>query len=142
MIYIWIKAVHIIFVIAWVAGMLILPRYKIHQLSAEPGSQLFETMSSAAIKLRKIILTPALIVAWALGITMLVMNPALLSEGWIHAKLLLLLCFTGLHGYLISISKKVDQGMFTGSQTALKLLNELPFILVIVIVILAVVKPF
>jgi putative membrane protein len=141
MLYLWVKALHLIFVIAWIAGLLILPRYKLHQLSSTPGEPLFETMKSASGKLRKIILTPGIILVWALGITLIVLNPSLMSSGWLHAKLLLVLVLSGLHGYFVALGKKIDRGEAV-SANRLKLLNELPFVLMIVIVILVIVKPF
>lgn len=140
--YIWIKAIHIIFVIAWMAGLLIFPRYKLHQLKSKPGNELFETMKDASARLRRIILTPALLIVWALGITMLVLNQNLLSSGWMHAKLALVLILSGVHGYFISIGRKIDAGSEAVSAKTLKLLNELPFVIMIGVVIFAVVKPF
>ncbi|NQY41431.1 MAG: CopD family protein [Henriciella sp.] len=140
--YIWVKAFHIIFVVALMAGLLIYPRYKLHQLSSKPGDELFETMKEASNRLRKIILNPALIIVWVLGITMLVMNQSLLSVGWMHVKLLLVLILSGLHGYFISIGKKIDRGDVAPTAKTMKMLNEVPFIIMIGVVILAVVKPF
>ena len=140
--YLWIKAFHIIFVIALMAGLLIYPRYKLHQLSSKPGDELFETMKDASNRLRKIILNPALVVVWVLGITMLVMNQSLLSVGWMHAKLLLVLILSGLHGYFISIGKKIDRGDVAPTAKTMKMLNEVPFLIMIAVVILAIVKPF
>ena len=108
--YLWVKAFHIIFVVALMAGLLIYPRYKLHQLSSKPGDELFETRKEAANRLRQIILNPALIIVWVLGITMLIMNQSLLTVGWMHLKLLLVVILSGLHGYLISIGKKIDRG--------------------------------
>lgn len=140
--YLWVKALHIIFVVALMAGLLIYPRYKLHQLSSKPGDELFETMKEASNRLRKIILNPALIIVWVLGITMLVMNQSLLSVGWMHVKLLLVLILSGLHGYFISIGKKIDRGDVAPTAKTMKMLNEVPFIIMIGVVILAVVKPF
>jgi putative membrane protein len=140
--YLWVKAFHIVFVIALMAGLLIYPRYKLHQLSSKPGDELFETMKEASNRLRKIILNPALIIVWILGITMLVMNQRLLSVGWMHTKLLLVLILSGLHGYFISIGKKIDRGDVAPTAKTMKMLNEVPFLIMIGVVILAVVKPF
>lgn len=140
--YLWVQAFHIIFVIALIAGLLIYPRYKLHQLKSKPGDQLFETMMEASNRLRKIILNPALILVWVLGITMLVMNQSLLSMGWMHTKLLLVLILSGLHGYFISIGKKIDRGDVVLSASTLKMLNEVPFLIMVFVVILAVTKPF
>ncbi len=140
--YLWVKAFHIVFVIALMASLLIYPRYKLHQLSSKPGDELFETMKEASNRLRKIILNPALIIVWILGITMLVMNQSLLSVGWMHTKLLLVLILSGLHGYFISIGKKIDRGDVAPTAKTMKMLNEVPFLIMIGVVILAVVKPF
>ena len=140
--YLWVKAFHIIFVIALMAGLLIYPRYKLHQLSSKPGDELFETMKEASNRLRKIILNPSLIIVWILGITMLVMNQSLLTAGWMHTKLLLVLILSGLHGYFISIGKKIDRGDVATTAKTMKMLNEVPFLIMIGVVILAVVKPF
>ena len=139
--YLWIKAFHLIFVVAFMAGMLIQPRYKLHQLGSAPGEPLFETMKSASAKLRHIILTPSIIMVWVLGIAMVAMNPALLQIGWFHVKLLFVLILTGLHGYFVSVGKKVDRGEAVSARR-LKMMNEVPFILLIVIVIMVIVRPF
>ena len=140
--YLWIKAAHVIFVIALMAGLLIYPRYKLHQLSSKPGDELFETMREASDRLRKIILNPALIIVWVLGLTMLYLNQGLLSQGWMHVKLVLVLILSGLHGYFISIGKKIDRGDVAPTSRTLKMLNEVPFLIMIFVVILAVGKPF
>ncbi len=140
--YLWVKAFHIIFVIALMAGLLIFPRYKLHQLKSAPGEPLFEAMKEASLKLRKIILTPAILMVWALGITMLVLNPDLLQHSWMHVKLVLVVILSGLHGYFISLGKKIDKGVPVGSEKRFRLLNEVPFMIMIAIVILVVVQPF
>ena len=142
MLYLFVKALHIIFVVSLMASLLVYPRYKIHQLSSSPGEPLFETMKKSSQQLRMIIMNPSLILVWVLGLTMLWMNPALLSQGWLHVKLLLVLILSGLHGYFISLGKKVDRGGDGVSAKRLRMLNEVPFLLMIVIVILVAVKPF
>lgn len=141
MLYLWIKALHLIFVIAFMAGMLILPRYKLHQLTSKPGDQLFEAMKSASVKLRNIILTPSIILVWVFGITMMVMNPSLFQQGWFHVKLALVVILTGMHGYFVWLGKKIDRNEAISARR-LKMLNELPFILMIVVVIMVIVRPF
>ncbi|MEM9937644.1 MAG: CopD family protein [Pseudomonadota bacterium] len=142
MLYLWVKAFHIIFVIAWMAGMLIFPRYKLHQVKSEPGAELFETMKEASAKLRKIILTPSLLLVWALGLGLIALNPSLLSQGWMHAKLALVFALSGFHGYLVSLGRKVDSASGEVSARKLQMLNELPFVIMIGVVILVVVRPF
>ena len=141
MLYLSVKAAHLIFVIAFMAAMLIYPRYKLHQLSSKPGDELFETMKSASNKLRMIILNPSVILVWVLGIAMMFMNPALLSLGWFHVKLLFVILLTGLHGYFITMGKKIDRGE-TLPAKRLKMLNEVPFLLMIVVVVMVIVRPF
>ncbi|MEL7285649.1 MAG: CopD family protein [Pseudomonadota bacterium] len=141
-VYLWIKAVHIIFVIALIAGLVIYPRYKLHQLKAAPGEPLFETMREASDRLRRIIMNPALILVWILGLAMLYLNPTLLSQGWMHVKLVLVLILSGLHGYFISMGKKIDRNEMNLNSKTLKMLNEVPFVIMIGVVILAVIKPF
>lgn len=142
MLYLWVKAAHLIFVIALMAGLLVYPRYKIHQLSSQPGEPLFETMKDASNRLKNIILNPSIILVWILGLWMLYLNPALLEQGWMHAKLALVLAISGLHGYFISLGKKVDRVTGTVHAKRLRLLNEVPFLLMIGVVILVIVKPF
>ena len=136
MTYLWIKALHLIFVVAFMAGMLILPRYRLHQLGSSPGEPLFETMKDSSAKLRKIILAPSIILVWVFGITM-----ALFQEGWFHVNLLMVVILTGMHGYFISVGRKVDRGEALSVRRQ-KMLNELPFILLIIIVIMVIVRPF
>lgn len=140
--YLWVKAAHVVFVIALMAGLLVYPRYKIHQLSSKPGEPLFETMKDASNRLRKVILNPSLVLVWIFGLTMLWLNPSLLSMPWMHVKLLLVLILSGLHGYFIGIGKKIDRGGDGITAKRLRMLNEVPFLLLIGIVIMVIVRPF
>lgn len=141
-IYLWVKSAHIIFVIALMAGLLIYPRYKIHQLSSRPGEPLFETMKDASARLKRIILTPSLLLVWGSGIWMLVLNPDLLSQGWMHVKLALVAVITAVHAYFMVLGKKVDGVSGTVEAKTLRMLNEVPFILMIGVVIMVIVRPF
>ncbi|MBA4339073.1 MAG: hypothetical protein C0421_09525 [Hyphomonas sp.] len=141
-IYLWVKSAHIIFVIALMAGLLIFPRYKIHQLSSRPGEPLFETMKDASARLKRIILTPSLLLVWGFGIWMLVLNPDLLSQGWMHVKLALVAVITAVHAYFMVLGKKVDAVAGTVQAKTLRMLNEVPFILMIGVVIMVIVRPF
>jgi protoporphyrinogen IX oxidase len=142
MLYLWVKALHIIFVVSLMASLLVYPRYKIHQLSSQPGEPLYEAMKKASYQLRMIIMNPSLILVWVFGLAMLWMNQDLLSQGWLHVKLGLVLVLSGLHGYFIRLGKKTDRGGEGVSAKTLRMLNEVPFLLMIVIVILVAVKPF
>ncbi len=141
-IYLWVKSAHVVFVVALMAGLLIYPRYKIHQLASRPGEPLFETMRDASARLKRIILNPSLILVWGLGLWMLYLNPSLLQQGWMHAKLALVVGITAMHAYFTVLGKKVDAVTGTVEAKTLRMLNEVPFILMIGIVILVIVKPF
>jgi len=141
-IYLWVKSAHLIFVVALMAGLLVYPRYKIHQLSSRPGEPLFETMKDASARLKRIILNPSLGLVWVLGLWMLYLNPDLLAQGWMHAKLLLVLGISGLHAYFIILGKRVDAVTGTVQAKTLRMLNEVPFIMMIGVVIMVIVRPF
>lgn len=142
MLYLWLKALHIIFVVAWMASLLIYPRYKIHQLGSRPGEPLFDTLRDASNKLRKIIMSPAIVLVWVFGLSMLATNPGLLSSGWMQLKFLLVLLLSGVHGYFVALGKRIDAGETGVSGTRMRVLNEVPFLIMIVVVILVVIKPF
>lgn len=144
--YNWLKAGHIIFVVALMGGLLVYPRYKIHQLSSAPGEALFETMKDASHRLKNIILNPSLILVWVFGLAMVFVDwqrgGQIYLAGWFHAKFLLVLILSGLHGYFIGLGKKVDRVTGTVQAKTLRMMNEVPFLLMIGIVILVIVKPF
>lgn len=121
---------------------MIYPRYKIHQLASQPGQPMFDTLSNAAKLLRRMIMTPSMVLVWVFGVAMLVANPALLSAGWLHAKLVLVVAMTGMHGFYLVQGKRIDTGVASVDARRLRLLNEVPFLLLIGIVILVVVRPF
>ncbi|MEM0985694.1 MAG: CopD family protein [Pseudomonadota bacterium] len=142
MIYLAVKSAHIVFVVAWMASLLIYPRYKIHQLTGIPGGELALAMSDASTRLRRIIMTPAMLLVWGLGITMIVLNPGLLQQGWLHAKIFLLVVLSGIHGWFVGMGRKIDNGQSPVSAKTLRMINEAPFLLMIVVVVLAITKPF
>jgi putative membrane protein len=147
--YPWVKAAHIIFVIFWVAGMFMLPRYLVyHQEALEktgPGSVEAQSWVERENKLRKMILSPSMILVWLLGLTLAV-NLGLFSGtpglGWLHAKLFLVVVLSGYHGWAVGYAKKLAAGKPTLTGRQLRMINELPAILVILIVILVIVRPF
>ena len=140
--YLWIKAAHLIFVVAWMASLLIYPRYKIHQMSSAPGEPLFETLKDASARLRRTIMWPSMILVWVLGLALLAQNTPLMSQGWLHAKLTLVAGITGVHFWFLALGRRVDQQTIGSSQRTLRMLNEIPFLLMIVVVVLVIVKPF
>ena len=141
--YYWLKAAHLIFVIFWMAGLFMLPRYLVyHQEALAAGRQdeavLWVTREG---KLRSIILTPAMIVVWLLGLTLATVGQHW-GEGWLHAKLALVLALSGYHGWAVGYARKLAAGRPTLSGRTLRLVNEVPALAAILIVGLAVVKPF
>jgi putative membrane protein len=144
-VWLWAKAAHVIFVIFWMAGLFILPRYLVHHQEALGDPVQARAWAEREARLRRVILTPSLIVVWALGIA-LALNLGLADGqpglGWLHAKLLLVLLLSGYHGWAVGYSRKLaaGKGMMTSRQ--LRMVNEIPAIFVALIVILAVVRPF
>lgn len=141
--YLWLQALHIIAVISWMAAMLYLPRLFVYHASAKPGSELSETLKVMERRLLKFICNPAMIAAWVLGLTMLYANPGILSgQGWMHAKLTLVLLLSGVHGVLAKNVRVFAADANTKSPKYFRILNEIPTVLMIGIVILAVTKLF
>ena len=145
MLFLVFKSLHIIAIIAWMAGLMLYPRYKIHQLGDVAGGILFERMKEASAKLRKIILTPAMLASWVFGFAMLAVNPGIIGAGgpvWFPLKFALVLVITGFHGWFTVQGRKIDAGVPAADQGRLRALNEVPFIALIIIVFLVVLKPF
>lgn len=140
--YLWIKAFHIISVIAWMAGMFYLPRLFAYHADAEKGSDKSETFKVMERRLLRIIINPAMIAAFVFGIMMIIANPGLLQTPWFHAKLTLVLLMTAVHGLLARWRKVFMRDENTRPAKFYKIWNEIPTVLMIIIVILAIVKPF
>ena len=147
--YLWIKAAHIIFVIFWIAGLFLLPRYYVYHQESAAGSAEEKKWVERERKLRDIILTPSIILVWLLGIALATMGPSGSPEygtwwsyGWLHAKLLFVLILSGFHGYMIGYGRKLAAGNRPATGKALRLMNEIPGVATAIIVILVVVKPF
>jgi len=145
--YDWVKAAHLIFVIFWMAGLFMLPRYLVYHQEALAAGNAAEAASwvEREGKIRKIILTPAMIVVWVLGLS-LALNLGLADGapglGWLHLKLLLVFLLTGYHGWTVGYAKKLAAGKPTLTGKQLRMLNEVPALAVTLIVVLAIVKPF
>ena len=140
--YPWLRALHILSVIAWMAGMLYLPRLYVYHMDASPGGELDETLKIQERRLLKGITNPAMIATWTFGVLMLIANPGLLSQGWMHAKLLLVIVMSGVHGYYAATLKKFARGERPRTARFWRIVNEAPAVLAIFIVIFAVVEPF
>lgn len=141
MTYLWLKAGHVIFVIFWMAGLFMLPRYLVYHQEAAPGSAEEALWVERERKLLKIILAPAIVVVWVLGI-LLATSANAWGEPWLHAKLALVLLLSGYHGYMAAYAKKLARGERALSGKHLRLLNEVPGVVAALIVVLVIVRPF
>lgn len=139
--YPWIKAAHVIAIIAWMAGMLYLPRLFVYHCEAEPGSKQSETFKVMERRLLTVIINPAMTLAWALGLW-LAWTGGFFASGWFHAKLLLVVVLSGLHGLFSRSVRDFAADRNRRSQKFYRIINEVPAILMIGIVILVIVKPF
>jgi protoporphyrinogen IX oxidase len=139
--YLWLKALHIVAVIAWMAGMLYLPRLFVYHSTAKPGSELSETFKLMERRLLNFIMMPAMIVTWIVGIV-LVFQGQWLGAGWFHAKFVLVVLMTVLHGLFAHWVNEFSLDRNRHSQKTYRIINELPTLLLVLIVVLVVVKPF
>lgn len=140
--YLWFKAGHVIAMVAWMAGMFYLPRLFVYHVDAKKGGELSETLKVMERRLMRIIINPAMGLTWLFGLGLLWANPALLQEGWIHVKLTAVLLLSGLHGMLSRHRKQFAADANTHSAKYYRYLNEVPTVLLIIIVIMVVVRPF
>ncbi|MFA7595509.1 MAG: CopD family protein [Novosphingobium sp.] len=141
MIYYWLKAGHILFVIFWMAGLFMLPRFFIYHQESEPGSREDLAWVEREKRLLKIILNPSLIVVWALGLA-LAFSIGAFAQGWFYAKLALVLGLSAYHGWMAGYARKLARGERALSDRNLRLLNEAPGVTAALIVILVIIKPF
>ncbi len=139
--YPWVKALHIIAVIAWMSGMLYLPRLFIYHCAAEPGSVQSETFKVMERRLLRAIINPAMVLAWVLGLA-LVTNLGVWSEPWMHAKLAAVIALSAIHGFFSRWRRDFDQDDNRHSARFYRTMNEVPTALMIAIVLLVVLKPF
>ena len=139
--YLWLKALHIIAVIAWLAGMLYLPRLFVYHCSAAPGSVQSETFKVMERRLLRAIINPAMVASWVLGLW-LAWSGNFLFAPWLHGKLVLVLVMSGVHGMLARWMKDFAADRNRHTQKFFRIMNEVPTVLMIGIVILVVVKPF
>ena len=140
--YPWLKAVHVMAVISWMAGLLYLPRLYVYHCGAEPGSPASETFKVMERRLLRGIMTPAMIASWLLGLAMLVAEPGWFSQGWLHVKLLAVLVMTGGHMAMAKWRTDFAADRNRHSERFYRIMNEGPAVLMVVIVIMVIVKPF
>src|SRR4051794_37706785 len=139
--YEWIKALHVIAVISWMAGMLYLPRLFVYHCEAEIGSKQSETFKVMERRLLKAIINPAMIITWLAGLY-LAWSGHWFTSGWWIVKFMLVLVLSGVHGFFSRMVKDFAADRNTRDQKFYRIINEVPTVLMIVIVILVVVKPF
>ena len=141
--YLWVKAGHIIAVIFWMAALLMMPRLFVYHSHAKPGGELELEMVEAERRLKKIIMTPAMLTAFILGLILVAEKHGdLFHFSWLWVKLVLVFGLMGFHGALMKDAKKFAAGERPRSEKAYRLMNEIPAIIAIIVVIMAVVKPF
>jgi putative membrane protein len=139
--YEWIKALHVIAVIAWMAGLLYLPRLFVYHTQAAAGSNTSETFKVMERRLLKAIMNPAMIVTWLAGLW-IVWQGGWYMAGWFHAKLLLVIGMSAVHGMLAGHVRAFAEDRNAKPQRYFRILNEVPTVLMVVIVVLVIVKPF
>jgi putative membrane protein len=139
--YPWAKAIHVVAVISWMAGMLYLPRLFVYHAEAEKGSVQSETFKVMERRLLRGIINPAMTVTWAFGLW-LAWKGGWFSAGWLHAKLAAVLLMSAVHGYLAGAVRKFAEDRNEKPARHWRIVNEIPTLLMIAIVILVVVKPF
>ena len=139
--YLWVKAAHVTFVIFWLAGLFLLPRFYVYHHETAVGSPEDRAWIERESRVRSIILTPAIIVVWALGL-MLAFNIDAWPQGWFMAKLFLVVLLSGYQGWLVSYGKKLARGERPLSNKAVRMINEIPGIAAALIVVLVIVRPF
>ncbi|WP_040566629.1 protoporphyrinogen oxidase HemJ [Magnetospirillum molischianum] len=139
--YLWVKSVHVIAVISWMAGMLYLPRLFVYHTQVQPGSESSEKFKVMERRLLKAIMTPAMILSWVLGLWIAI-DMDMFSQPWFHAKLAFVILMTVSHLFLIRCKNDFAADRNTRPEKFFRVLNEGPTLLMIAIVILVIVKPF
>ena len=139
--YPWVKAAHVTFVIFWMAGLFLLPRLYVYHQETTPGSPEDRAWIEREARVRSIILTPAMLAVWILGL-MLAFHLNLWGQGWFSAKLGLVVALTGYQGWLGAYGKKLSAGQRPLSGKAVRMINEIPGIAAAIIVVLVIVRPF
>ena len=140
--YLWLKAVHVMAVISWMAGMLYLPRLFVYHCGAESGSHAAETFKTMERRLLRAIMTPSMIATWVLGLALLAAQPAWMSQGWLHVKLLMVVIMTGSHMALAKWRSDFAADRNRHGEGFYRIMNEVPAVVMVIIIIMVIVKPF
>jgi putative membrane protein len=139
----WVKALHVISVIAWMAGSLYLPRLFVYHADAEPGSDKSETFKIMERRLLRAITTPAMLAAWGFGLWLILGFDAVdFSAGWVWVKAALVIALSGYHGWMAHHVRRFAADANTHSARYFRFANEIPTLMMIVIVIMVIVRPF
>jgi len=139
--YLWVKAAHITFVIFWMAGLFLLPRFYVYHHATTPGSAEDRAWIEREERTRTIILGPAMLIVWVLGL-MLAVHLDVFREPWFIAKFALVVALTGYQGWISAYGKKLAKGMRPLENRTLRIMNEIPGVAAALIVVLAIVRPF
>ena len=139
--YPWVLAAHVTFVIYWIAGLLLLPRFYVYHHEAAPGSAEDRAWIEREDRARTIILTPAMLVVWGLGL-LLAFHLDAWGQGWFIAKLVLVIALTGYQGWIGAYGKSLAAGKRELENRTLRMMNEVPGIAAALIVVLVIVRPF
>ena len=140
--YLWVKAVHVIAIIAWMAGILYLPRLFVYHVAAAAGTATSETFKVMERRLLRAITTPAMIVSLITGAWLILMVPEHLGEGWLHAKIALVIAMVAVHGLLARHRRLFADDQNRQSARYFRVLNEVPTVLLVGTIILVIVRPF
>jgi len=140
--YLWFKVLHLGSVIAWMAGMMYLPRLFIYHHQSQPGGEAADFFKVMERRLLKGIMTPAMLVTWVFAILLMIANPSVFSGIWFYCKIVFVLAMTAIHGFYASSQKKFHEDIRPRDQKFWRLMNEVPFILIVLILIMVLVKPF
>jgi putative membrane protein len=139
--YPWVKAAHVTFVIFWMAGLFLLPRFYVYHQETTVGSPEDRAWIEREARVRSIILTPAMAVVWILGL-MLAFHVDAWNQGWFHAKLALVIALSAYQGWLGAYGKKLSNGQRPLSNKTVRMINEIPGVAAAIIVVLVIVRPF
>ena len=141
MAYLWVKALHVVAMVAWMAGMLYLPRLFVYHAKAGPGSPQAATFAVMERRLLRAIMNPAMVVVWLSGLYLATAGEHW-REAWLHGKLTLVVLMSGVHGFLAASRRKLADGTDRRSSRTWRIVNEVPTVLLVGIVVLVIVKPF
>jgi putative membrane protein len=139
--YLWVKAAHVTFVIFWMAGLFLLPRFYVYHQETTVGSPEDRAWIEREARVRSIILTPAMILVWILGL-MLAFDVDAWRQGWFHGKLAMVIALSAYQGWLGAYGRKLANGQRPLSGKAVRMINEIPGIAAAIIVVLVIVRPF